>query len=190
MVDLSIVFCMFTRPGNSGLIWQFPLGARLPGVEVWWIRGVFVEESCRWTHRYLHGGIEPRAATWSLEGWGWMIADGRKIAWNTHKKQQKKTVFPSVQVVFWWFPSMFCPAVMWWWGRAVGRARCGTLWHVVLLFTDGSRHVEPTLYIGHVCDLYTTLHLNKREREKKKERPRHREREGEIYRVYQIVLRL
>ena len=93
MVDLSIVFCMFTRPGNSGLIWQFPLGARLPGVEVWWIRGVFVEESCRWTHRYLHGGIEPRAATWSLEGWGWMIADGRKIAWNTHKKQQKKKRF-------------------------------------------------------------------------------------------------
>ena len=128
MVDLSIVFCMFTRPGNSGLIWQFPLGARLPGVEVWWIRGVFVEESCRWTHRYLHGGIEPRAATWSLEGWGWMIADGRKIAWNTHKKQQKKNGFSvgssgllmiSVHVL----PSR----------DVVMRQSCwkGTLWHVV-----------------------------------------------------------
>ena len=120
-----------------------------------------------------------------------MIADGRKIAWNTHKKQQKKNVFSvgssgllmiSVHVL----PSR----------DVVMRQSCwkGTLWHVVArcgtLFTDGSRHVEPTLYIGHVCDLYTTLHLNKREREKKKERPRHREREGEIYRVYQIVLRL
>ena len=71
----------------------------------------------------------------------------------------------------------------------------GTLWHVVArcgtLFTDGSRHVEPTLYIGHVCDLYTTLHLNKRERERKKGKTQtQREREGEIYRVYQIVLRL
>jgi hypothetical protein len=67
----------------------------------------------------------------------------------------------------------------------------GTLWHVVLLFTDGSRHVEPTLYIGHVCDLYTTLHLNKRERERKKKgkTQTQREREGEIYRD-QIVLRL
>lgn len=66
----------------------------------------------------------------------------------------------------------------------------GTLWHVVLLFTDGSRHVEPTLYIGHVCDLYTTLHLNKRERKRKKGKTQtQREREGEIYRD-QIVLRL
>ena len=144
MVDLSIVFCMFTRPGNSGRIWQFPLGARLPG----WRQGAMDPWSVCWRKLQMNSSVSPRW-NWTPSrylkpgrlgrGWGWMIADDMPaIVWNTlpaAKNQVQDGSSGLLMISFHVLPSrdvVMTQSCFFW-------APCGTLWHVVYRWLTACR---------------------------------------------------